>query len=436
MSSDLPFHQTTVPPTAPAGKRRHGPLSWHLRKPTQGPASLAIKNHFVAMVGEYVGTTLFLLFALGGTNVANIPTTSVTGAIQDGQDGSQASVANTSNLLYIAFSFGVSLGTCAWIFFRVSGGLFNPAVSWAMLLVGALTPLRAALLTVSQLLGGITAAAILHAIVPGTLNVRTLLAPGVSIARGLFIEMFLTAILMLTILLLAAEKHKATFLAPIGIGMALFIAELFGVFYTGGSLNPARSFGPSVVLRAGSNVLFLPSSTILAISCFSCPSLTIYWVGPALGTTLAAGFYRFIKYLEYETVLGPEDPVPASQLPAPPATLLGATSSSAQAPTTSMAEKPVPPSEQTGTADVQGPGLADLLTAGPTEVVYSLPHQPSEPYDQRFDRIEALLAQLVNDRQGVVTGLKGSPPGGKMSIEGTLVGEPQGQHDWHADSPV
>lgn len=67
---------------------------------------------------------------------------------------------------------------------------------------------------------------------------------------------------MLAILLLAAEKHKATFIAPIGIGLALFVrhalphptlsdlqvAELLGVYYTGGSLNPARSFGPSAVL--------------------------------------------------------------------------------------------------------------------------------------------------------------------------------------------
>jgi hypothetical protein len=54
---------------------------------------------------------------------------------------------------------------------------------------------------------------------------------------------------MLAILLLAAEKHKATYIAPVGIGLALFVAELFGVYYTGGSLNPARSFGPAVVLR-------------------------------------------------------------------------------------------------------------------------------------------------------------------------------------------
>ena len=46
--------------------------------------------------------------------------------------------------------------------------------------------------------------------------------------------MFLTTELIFCILMLAAEKHKGTFLAPIGIGLALFIAELAGVFYTGG----------------------------------------------------------------------------------------------------------------------------------------------------------------------------------------------------------
>lgn len=50
------------------------------------------------------------------------------------------------------------------------------------------------------------------------------------------IEMFLTAQLVITIFLLAAEKHKGTFLAPVGIGLSLFIAELSGVYFTGGKL--------------------------------------------------------------------------------------------------------------------------------------------------------------------------------------------------------
>ena len=82
---------------------------------------------------------------------------------------------------------------------------------------------------------------------PTDFNVRTTLADDTSVAQGVFIEMVLTAELVFTVFMLAKEKHKATFMAPIGIGMALFIAEIVGVFFTGGSLNPARSFGPCVV---------------------------------------------------------------------------------------------------------------------------------------------------------------------------------------------
>lgn len=72
-------------------------------------------------------------------------------------------------------------------------------------------------------------------------------------------------------------------LTRIGIGLALFIAELTGVYFTGGSLNPARSFGPSVVNHTFNHYHW------------------IYWLGPILGAIVAAGFYKFIKILEYET---------------------------------------------------------------------------------------------------------------------------------------
>jgi aquaporin related protein len=63
----------------------------------------------------------------------------------------------------------------------------------------------------------------------------------VSADQFLVIEMFLTAELVFTIFMLAAEKHKATFIAPIGIGLALFVAELSGVYFTGGTSITARA---------------------------------------------------------------------------------------------------------------------------------------------------------------------------------------------------
>ena len=119
-----------------------------------------------------------------------------------------------------------------------------------MMVVGAVPYLLGCFVMVAQILGGIAAAGMVSAITPGPLDVRTSLGGGTSVVKGLFIEMFLTAMLVFTIFMLAAEKHRGTFIAPIGIGIALFVAELFGVYYTGGSLNPARSFGPCVVVRS------------------------------------------------------------------------------------------------------------------------------------------------------------------------------------------
>lgn len=98
-----------------------------------------------------------------------------------------------------------------------------------MCFVGAVPWTRGVVVFVAQIIGGMAAAAVVSALFPGPLNVRTTLGAGTSTAQGLFIEMFLTAMLVFTVFMLAAEKHEGTFIAPVGIGLALFIAELGGM---------------------------------------------------------------------------------------------------------------------------------------------------------------------------------------------------------------
>jgi len=85
-----------------------------------------------------------------------------------------------------------------------------------MCVIGALPWFRGVLLFGSQILGGIVSSALVQCMFPGALNAETALGGETSVVQGLFIEMFLTAQLVFTIFMLAAEKHKATFIAPIG----------------------------------------------------------------------------------------------------------------------------------------------------------------------------------------------------------------------------
>ena len=71
------------------------------------------------MIGEFVGTTMFLFFAFAGTQVANAGSANTTTATN--VDNGFSPIV----LLYTAVSFGFSLMVNVWIFFRISGGKQN-----------------------------------------------------------------------------------------------------------------------------------------------------------------------------------------------------------------------------------------------------------------------------------------------------------------------
>lgn len=84
-----------------------------------GPIPSEYKNIAVVALGEFCGTFMFLLLSFIGTQVA----------IDNNSPGTPDAPLAPFSLLYIAASFGTALAVNVWIFYRVTGGMFNPAVS-------------------------------------------------------------------------------------------------------------------------------------------------------------------------------------------------------------------------------------------------------------------------------------------------------------------
>jgi aquaporin related protein len=239
---------------------------------------------------EFVGTFFFLFLAYGGIQAA---------ALMDAP-------GQVDKVMYIASSMGFSLLVSAWLFYRVTGSLFNPNISLALLLVGIISPVRFVLYCTAQMIAAVAAAGMVLALTPGELASANALHAGVSRTQGVFIEMFITAALVLAVLMLAAEKHHTTPFAPIGIGLTLFACHLFAVYFTGAAMNTARAFGPA------------------AVTGFKDDTHWVFWLGPFLGSIVAAAFYTLIKHYRYWTINPEQATVDPEKSPENPVKVMAA----------------------------------------------------------------------------------------------------------------
>ncbi|KAL0932283.1 Aquaporin-2-like protein 2 [Colletotrichum truncatum] len=232
-----------------------------------------IEAHLVAASGEFVGTFLWLWTSYAGHLMA---------LHQAPGEAPEGGLLHTT-IMAAALAYALPLLANIWAFYRISGGVFNPAITLGLVAAGQLPPKRALFLFPAQLLAALSAAGLVQCMFPWDVSeANTTLATNVSVTQGLFIEMFLTSELIFVVLMLAAEKQKATYLAPMAIGLAVFGLMMGGGIYTGAGLNPARSLGCAV---AGS----------------SFPGYHwIYWIGPGLGGLLGAMYYRIVKLIHYE----------------------------------------------------------------------------------------------------------------------------------------
>ncbi len=178
----------------------------------------------------------------------------------------------------VALAFGLTVLTMAYAVGHISGGHFNPAVSFGLWAGGKFSAKDLLGYIGAQVVGGIVAAAALYAIL-GDGNVGGFAANGYgdlspenySLTSAFLAEFLLTAFFLLIILGSTNERAPKGF-APIAIGLGLTLIHLISIPITNTSVNPARST---------SQALFAEGAFI--------PQLWLFWLAPILGA-IVAGF--------------------------------------------------------------------------------------------------------------------------------------------------
>ncbi len=216
-------------------------------------------NSIRKYLAEFIGTLVLVLFACG--------TAAVTGCSTE--------IANVAYLL-TALAFGLVIVAMAYSIGNISGCHINPAVSIAMLVSGKLSWKDFIGYIVAQFAGAIAGAALLMAFVgkDSTLGANGLYNE--SIISSLLIEVILTFVFVLAILGVTSKESNSS-VSGIVIGLTLTLVHIFGIHFTGTSVNPARSFGPA--LFVGGDAL---------------ANVWVFLVAPLVGGVLAALVYKFL----------------------------------------------------------------------------------------------------------------------------------------------
>ena len=209
-------------------------------------------------LAEFIGTFVLVLFACG--------VAAVTGC--NGE-------ANASYLL-TALAFGGVIVAMAYSIGNISGCHINPAVSIAVWINKGMSTKDFIGYIVAQFLGAIAGAAMLMGL-NGTemgLGANGLYAG--SIAKSIIVEGILTFVFVLAVLGVTSKIENGK-VAGLVIGGSLTLVHLFGIYFTGTSVNPARSFGPALMLggEALSNVW-------------------VFIVAPIVGGIVAALVWKFL----------------------------------------------------------------------------------------------------------------------------------------------
>jgi MIP family channel proteins len=185
--------------------------------------------------------------------------------------------AGTNNLLVIAVAHGLALAVMISALGALSGGHFNPAVTFGFWVTRRISLTSAITYWVSQLLGAIAASFLLRAVVPGEPGAAVhfgvpMLASGVSVGQGFLLEFVMTFFLVTAVWGTAVDERGPK-IGGFGIGLTVCMDILFGGPLTGAAMNPARAFGAACASGVWTDHW-------------------LYWVAPMAGGAAAARVYK------------------------------------------------------------------------------------------------------------------------------------------------
>ena len=204
-------------------------------------------------IAEAVGTMLLTLIACG------------------------VAVTSGVNLVATSLAFGLVIVAAAYSIGNVSGCHINPAVSISLFVAGKMTSKECIRYIIAQVIGAFVGSLLLALVLGGfdALGANGLVG-STTIWIALVVEIILTFIFTTTILGVT-DKRENGHVTGIVIGLTLVLVHLFGLPFTGTSVNPARSLAPAV-LQGGD-----------ALS-----NVWIFIVAPIVGAVLAGLFYKYV----------------------------------------------------------------------------------------------------------------------------------------------
>ena len=189
------------------------------------------------IIAEFIGTLTLVFFGCGAAVLAGA---------EVGQLG-------------ISFAFGLAIVAMAYGIGPISGCHVNPAVSFGAFLAGRMSMPDMLQYWGAQFAGALAGAGLLLVVASGSAD-YSLTQNGLgqngwgagylgeySLAAALVFEVVMTALFVVVILGATEEGAPAVF-AGLAIGLTLTVIHIVGIQVTGVSVNPARSFGPAVLV--------------------------------------------------------------------------------------------------------------------------------------------------------------------------------------------